>query len=107
MFMSVQKSHQSMTSDLMSSHSVILPSTLSIKNNHAHLIHLSHSLGYSEEAATNWQDVQKKQRQIGKRRSKNSRSRKCTVIWLDKLTSFLQHQLLKDSNCSNAYMHLE
>ena len=38
--------------------------------------------------------------------SKNSRSRKCTVIWLDELTSFLQHQLLKGSNCSNAHMHL-
>ena len=99
-------SHQSMMSDLMSSHLVILPSTLSIKNNHTHLIQLSHSLRCLEEAAANWQDVQKKQRQIGKRCSKSSRSRKCTVIWLDELPSFLQHQLLKGSNCSNAHMHL-
>ena len=52
------------------------------------------------------EDVQKKQWQIGKCCSKNSHSRKCTVIWLDKLPSFLQHQLLKGSNCSNAHMHL-
>ena len=96
-----------MTSDLMSSYSVISPSTLSIKNHHTHLIQLSHSLRCSEEAVANWQDVQKKQQQIGERRSKNSRLRKCTVIWLDELASFLQHQLLKGSNCSNAHMHLE
>ena len=61
--------------------------------------------GQITSAKTSWQSTPRNQTQE-LLRSRNSRSRKCTVIWLDELTSFLQHQLLKGSNCSNAHMHL-